>query len=187
MNNKIIVRVAEGLGNQMFMYANAYSLAVKNQCALLIDDESGFYKKKNRNRGRSYNLDSFLIETEIVSNKFKFNTRAKNILRKFLKIINFFLKKKIFILEKFFKNKKTKFVNLSNLRLNKICYVEGHYESEKYFLNYSDKIKEKFTINNNKVNNNNFFISKIKSVNSVSIHFRKHRFTEEINEKKKKL
>ena len=46
MNNKIIVRVAEGLGNQMFMYANAYSLAVKNQCALLIDDESGFYKKK---------------------------------------------------------------------------------------------------------------------------------------------
>lgn len=185
MNNKIIVRVAEGLGNQMFMYANAYSLAVKNQCALLIDDESGFYKKKNRNRGRSYNLDSFLIETEIVSNKFKFNTRAKNILRKFLKIINFFLKKKIFILEKFFKNKKTKFVNLSNLRLNKICYVEGHYESEKYFLNYSDKIKEKFTINNNKVNNNNFFISKIKSVNSVSIHFRKHRFTEEINEKKK--
>ena len=185
MNNKIIVRVAEGLGNQMFMYANAYSLAVKNQCALLIDDESGFYKKKNRNRGRSYNLDSFLIETEIVSNKFKFNTRAKNILRKFLKIINFFLKKKIFILEKFFKNKKTKFVNLSNLRLNKICYVEGHYESEKYFLNYSDKIKEKFTINSNKVNNNNFFISKIKSVNSVSIHFRKHRFTEEINEKKK--
>jgi hypothetical protein len=185
MNNKIIVRVAEGLGNQMFMYANAYSLAARNQCTLLIDDESGFYKKKNRKRGRRYNLDSFLIEAEIVSNKFKFNTPAKNILRKFLKIINFFSKKKKFILEKCFKNKKTKFENLSNLRLNEICYVEGHYESEKYFLNYSDKIKEQFTINNNKVNNNNFFISKIKSVNSVSIHFRKHRFTEEINEKKK--
>jgi len=94
MNNKIIVRVAEGLGNQMFMYANAYSLAVRNQCTLLIDDESGFYKKKNRNRGRRYNLDSFLIEAEIVSNKFKFNTPAKNNLRKFLKIINFFSKKK---------------------------------------------------------------------------------------------
>jgi hypothetical protein len=185
MNNNIIVRVAEGLGNQMFMYANAYSLAARNQCTLLIDDESGFYKKRNRNRGRSYNLDSFLIETEIVSNKFKFNTTAKDILRKFLKIINFFLKKKIFIIEKCFKNKKTKFVNLFNFKLNKICYVEGHFESEKYFLNYSNEIKEKFTININKVNANNFFISKLKSVNSVSIHFRKHRFAEEINEKKK--
>ena len=46
MKNKIIVRISEGLGNQMFMYANAYSLAVKKKCILLIDDESGFYKKR---------------------------------------------------------------------------------------------------------------------------------------------
>jgi hypothetical protein len=185
MKNKIIVRVAEGLGNQMFMYANAYSLAAKKQCALLIDDESGFYKKKNSNRARKYNLDIFLIKAKIASNKFKFNTDAKDILRKLLKIINFFLKKKIFILENCLKNKKTKFINLFNTSLNDICYVEGHYESEKYFLDYSNKIKENFTIKNDQVNENNFYISKLKSVNSVSIHFRRNRFTEEVNEKKK--
>ena len=45
------------------------------------------------------------------------------------------------------KNKRTKFTNLFNLRLNKICYVEGHFESEKYFLDYSNKIKEKLNTN----------------------------------------
>jgi hypothetical protein len=185
MKNKIIVRISEGLGNQMFMYANAYSLAFKKKCTLLIDDESGFYKRKNRNRGRKYNLDFFLIKADIVSNKFKFNSPAKDILRKLLKLINFFVKKKIFILEKYFKNKKTKFITLYNTSLNHICYVEGHYESEKYFLNYSNKIREQFTINNNLVNKNNFYISKLKNVNSVSIHFRRDKFTEEINEQKK--
>ena len=186
MKNKIIVRISEGLGNQMFMYANAYSLAVKKKCTLLIDDESGFYKRKNRNRGRKYNLDFFLIKTDIASNKFKFNNVAKDILRKLLKLINFFLKKKIFIIEKCFKYKKTKFISLFNTPLNDICYVEGHYESEKYFLNYSSKIREQFTVKNNLVNKDNFYISKLKSVNSVSIHFRRDRFTEEVNEKKNK-
>jgi hypothetical protein len=186
MKNKIIVRISEGLGNQMFMYANAYSLAAKKKCKLLIDDESGFYKKKNRNRGRKYNLDFFLIKTDIASNRFKFNNVAKDILRKLLKLINLFLKKKIFILEKCFKNKKTKFINLFNTPLNHICYVEGHYESEKYFLNCSSKIREQFTVKNNLVNKDNFYISKLKSVNSVSIHFRRDRFTEEVNEKKNK-
>jgi len=45
---KVIVRVAEGLGNQLFMYANGLALAKNNDAALYIDDESGFFKKKNR-------------------------------------------------------------------------------------------------------------------------------------------
>ena len=43
---KVIVRVAEGLGNQLFMYANGLALAKNNDAALYIDDESGFFKKK---------------------------------------------------------------------------------------------------------------------------------------------
>ena len=46
MLNKIIVQVAEGLGNQLFMYAHAYALSKKTKSDLFIDDVSGFYKKK---------------------------------------------------------------------------------------------------------------------------------------------
>ena len=47
MNKKLIVEVAEGLGNQIFMYAHAYSLSKELDYALFIDNKSGFSKKKN--------------------------------------------------------------------------------------------------------------------------------------------
>ena len=38
MDKKIVVKVAAGLGNQMFMYANAYSMAKRFGYKLLIDN-----------------------------------------------------------------------------------------------------------------------------------------------------
>ena len=46
LKKKIIVRIAEGIGNQLFMYANAYSLSKKYDYELEIDDTSGYFKKK---------------------------------------------------------------------------------------------------------------------------------------------
>ena len=43
---KVIVRIAEGLGNQLFMYANALAIAKSNNATLYVDDESAFFKKK---------------------------------------------------------------------------------------------------------------------------------------------
>ena len=48
MKNKLIVRIAEGLGNQLFMYAHAYSLSKKINYDLYIDNTSGYFKKKIR-------------------------------------------------------------------------------------------------------------------------------------------
>ena len=47
MTKKIIVRIAEGLGNQLFMYANSLSLSKKINYNLFIDNESGYFQKKN--------------------------------------------------------------------------------------------------------------------------------------------
>ena len=48
MDKKIIVRIAEGLGNQFFMYANSLALSKKFNCELNIDSTSGYFKKKIR-------------------------------------------------------------------------------------------------------------------------------------------
>ena len=47
MTKKIVVEIAEGLGNQLFMYAFAYSLSKKINYDLMIDRTSGYSKKKN--------------------------------------------------------------------------------------------------------------------------------------------
>ena len=39
---KLVVRISEGLGNQFFMYANAYSLSKKLGYELFIDNLSAY-------------------------------------------------------------------------------------------------------------------------------------------------
>ena len=95
MKKNLIVRLGEGLGNQLFMYANAYSLSKKFDYILSIDDESGFYKN---GRSRSYNLNIFNIPEEICPQKLKFNNIIKNLKRKSLKFIDNFISNKKFII-----------------------------------------------------------------------------------------
>lgn len=57
----VIARLAGGLGNQLFMYAFAKALAVRNDVPLLLDTRSGF--ARDRNYRRSYLLD-YLIPPE---------------------------------------------------------------------------------------------------------------------------
>mgnify|MGYP001060046693 CR=1 FL=1 len=47
MRKKLIVEIAEGLGNKMFMYANAYALAKSLNYELLIDNTSAYTRQKN--------------------------------------------------------------------------------------------------------------------------------------------
>ena len=77
--NKIIVRIAEGLGNQLFMYANAYALSKKINYNLLIDNESGYFKNKDIS---NYQLDNFNITAKLCGNDLMFNSNLKNFKRK---------------------------------------------------------------------------------------------------------
>ena len=74
MEKRLIVRIAEGLGNQLFMYANAYTLSKALGYRLYVDNQSGFIKTKNF---RNYYLENFNITANIIDNKFKFNTLKK--------------------------------------------------------------------------------------------------------------
>lgn len=55
----IVARLFGGLGNQLFIYAMARALAVRNAVPLKLDTESGF--RNDRTYGRKYLLDQFNI------------------------------------------------------------------------------------------------------------------------------
>lgn len=59
MCSRLVVRLKGGLGNQLFCYAAARSLAYKNDAELVLDDVTGFlYDHRYK---RQYALDAFQI------------------------------------------------------------------------------------------------------------------------------
>ena len=178
----LIVRIAEGLGNQLFMFSNSYFLAKAKKYELMIDNESGYFKKKNQQRKRRYLINFF----KICPDEFKFKNYLTEILRKLLKIIDLFKYKKKFLIEYKSKNKETCFKNLSKYPLADVAYAEGHFESEKYFFKEKKELQEILTVKSDHIDYDNKYINPIMKKNSVSLHVRRHKFSEENNETKSK-
>ena len=173
---KILVRIAEGLGNQLFMYANAYALSKKYNSELLIDDTSGYFKTKNKIR--SYGLDNFLISNDIANNNLKFDTYSKDIKRKIQKKLNLFYRIKKFLIETKDQKKKTSFYNIDLENYSDTVFIEGHYESEKYFIDYRKEIIQLFKVKEDLIDSNNKYQNDISNSNSVSICIRQNRYSE---------
>ena len=108
MKNKLILRLSNEMGNQMFMYASAYSISKKLGRRLYIDDETAFLSKKNVSK---FGLNSFSITSPIAPNTLKFKNLSGNIKRKLLIKIDSFISKKKFYIEKKNKDKITKYSN----------------------------------------------------------------------------
>ena len=87
MSKKLVVRIANGLGNQLFMYASAYSLAKQLDRELLIDEKSGFLNEKRKIK---YELSSFNITSKLSAKEYKFDNQIKNIKNRQMKRKKYF-------------------------------------------------------------------------------------------------
>ncbi|MDC2970490.1 alpha-1,2-fucosyltransferase [Candidatus Pelagibacter sp.] len=173
----IIVNLKGGLGNQMFQYALGYTLAKKKKVPLFFDlrlMEEEKIKPSPRNVPRDFDLDIFGIKKEIVSKKdlikiiqFPNNYR----LRKYISIIldklnlfTFYEKKRVFN-QRIFKNS---FKNI---------YLDGLWQSEKYFKDIRDEILQIYNFEKiNKKEKNINFLKKIDFSKSVCLNVRRTDF-----------
>ena len=89
MKKKLVVKISEGLGNQLFMYANAYAISKKFDYNLCLDLYSGYYK----NNIRSFMLNNFNITSNMAPSDWIFSNGYRNLIKK-IKIKCEFLKKK---------------------------------------------------------------------------------------------
>jgi|694.fasta_scaffold140138_2 hypothetical protein len=177
MNNIIVTRISNGLGNQLFQYAAAYALAKKLKRKLLIDNESAYFKKKDSLR--NYELHNFNLSTQIVDQKYKFNNYLLDTKRKFLKKIDFLLTKKKFIIESKNQNKKTSYYNIKICNPHDILFMEGYYESFRYFEETELNIQNEFNFKNEELYSSNKYLEIINNNSVVAITIRQNRYSEQ--------
>ena len=177
MNKTIVAKISEGLGNQLFMYANAYALSKKFNLNLCLDPYSG-YKKNNI---RSFMLDNFNLSSTIAPSEWIFSNNYRNLIKK-IKIKYDLLKmKKSFYFELKDKSKLTKYNSINLDNMNNTFYIDGNFESEKYFLDYRKDLLNEFSLK--KDLNRNKYLDIINNNNVVSISVRQNRFSERKNNK----
>ena len=164
MKKKIVTKISEGLGNQLFMYANSYSLSKKFNLELFIDPFSGYFKKNIY----QFMLNNFNISSNIAPSNWIFANEYRNFIKKTYIKLDYFKKKKSFLFEKKNFDKSTSFnqVNINNT--NKIFYLDGNFESEKYFKDYRSDLLNEFSLIYNNFNENEY-LNLIKKNNVVSI------------------
>jgi len=176
MKNKLIIRLSNNIGNQMFMYASAYAFAKKLDRELLVDDETAYNDKRNIYK---YHLDIFNFHSKKAPLNLKFLGMSGYLRRKVLKYLDKFRKIKNFYIEPKDINKNTLFNKDALIGdFKDFLYVEGHFETEKYFNNYSNEIRKEYTFKNTDSLKNNAFYKDIKNSNSVCICVRQNRFSE---------
>ena len=184
MNKKLIIRLSNNIGNQMFMYAAAYAFAKKINAELLIDEETSFNYKNNLYK---YSLDGFSLTSKLAPRSLKFLNLSGYLKRKFLKKINNIISKKNFYIEKQNKEKMSYFNDdFLKKNYNTNIFVEGYFQSEKYFSNFKNDIFGEFAFKSKNDYMNNPYFKMIKNSNSISICIRQNRFSEKQRKLNKK-
>lgn len=167
----IITKLTGGLGNQMFQYAIGRSLAEDKKTDFKLDISG--YKNQKGITPRQYALQVFNVRESFASQAdinwlIKFFT-AHKMGKLFLKLYNFFpLKNKYYIKEPHYHFFKEIF-DISGEN-----YLDGYWQSEKYFKNIEKIIRQDFTLKselNDRLDKD--LVNLISKTNSVSVHIRR--------------
>lgn len=154
----IIVKILGGMGNQMFQYAAAKNLALKLGTELLLDIES-----LKRHGERPFDLGHFSI-TDKIANPNDFSKLGYSVfsypLIKIKKHPNYYLEKEFTYNE-----------NLKNISLP--VYLDGYFQSEKYFKEFETEIRKLLSFKLAANQNELIFTQKMQSSTPVSLHVRR--------------
>jgi len=168
----IVVQISSGLGNQMFQYASAYAIARENGQKLWLDPafEIDF---------RHYQLDNFYIECRKKLLPFKIQYKmVKN--HHVVQVIRWLRKKRLKHYELY--REREQFAYDSGLLKNKKnVYLEGYWQSWKYFDKYKKEIKQQFIFKKELSAVACEWLEKVIGCESVAVHVRRTDYITTLN------
>ena len=161
----IITNIVGGLGNQMFQYSIAKSIAKKRKDTFKLD--ISFYPNQTL---RKYELNFFNIE-EVFATPFEIEQfkGKRTFLSKFKKKLGFEKLKN----KGYFNEKALSVYDQDVFEYDENIYLDGYWQSEKYFLDIKDEICKDFSLKNPISVEANKYLKEIHTKESVSIHIRR--------------
>lgn len=165
--NFVIIKLIGGLGNQMFQFAIAKILAEKNNAEILV--ETDFFNELSENRKkfpRHYSLGIFNKAIKVATEKEIAGFTKLAVPDTFKKKLGFNYPE-IFYESSFCFDSKV-------LKLNSPVYLNGYFQSYKYFTGKENLIRRIFKFPNDDLDTENIKIKrKILGKTSVSVHIRR--------------
>jgi hypothetical protein len=138
---KIITRIKGGLGNQLFCYAAARRLALVNNAELVIDNVSGF--ARDRLYHRQYMLDRFQIPVRKATQV----ERLEPFERYRRGVMKWISRSKPFVEKRYLEQEGIDFdERLLEFKVNGVLYLDGLWQSEGYFKDVEQTIREDLRI-----------------------------------------
>lgn len=157
----VIVRILGGLGNQLFQYAAAKALAVKNNTQVKLD-LAGFADDDLRN----FELDKFRLNYGLASEKEIRSLKAANSFQRIKARLSPAAKKR------FYKEPHFRF-DPGFFSLRSPVYLQGYFQSERYFLPVADEIRKAFVFRDAFSPGVEALTTTLRSENSVALHIRR--------------
>ena len=164
----VIAKLKGGLGNQMFQYAAGLRLAIYRNVDLLLD--VSLFENQGRDvTPRKFELNCFVglqkfapkLKTFLYSSNSPVAKGGRSIIGKINGSAPVYYREKSF------------FFDQDVLGLPSKVYLDGYWQSEKYFLSEEDLIRSAFRFITPPRGENRRIAKEIASKNSISVHFRR--------------
>lgn len=164
----VISQLIGGLGNQMFQYAVGRALALERECFYKLDI-SGF---ANYGLHQGFELQRIFNAQVVIASEQDIckvlGWQARPIIKKIVsRSVMQAMRRKALVIEPHYDY----WDEINNSPRN--CYLSGYWQSEKYFTQAAQKIREDFTFKLPMSPQNAELVQQINQVNAVSLHVRR--------------
>lgn len=165
----IITRIKGGLGNQMFQYAIARRISLDQNCDFKLD-----ITDYNADNFRKFGLKNFnIVENIATSEEVKKLKYPYGFLSKMWRFFSF----------KILRIHNVGF-NASVLQRHKDLYLDGYWQSYKYYENIRKKLQEDFSLKIPLTEEKQRLVEEIRNCNAVSLHIRRGDYVSDKNASK---
>lgn len=165
--NKVICRLFGGVGNQLFIYAAARRLAFANGVELVVDDVSGFVS--DHIYQRQYQLNHFNTQCRKATAIERLEPFSR--LRRFIK--RSWNMRRAFVVRSYIREEGLAFdPRLLQVRPRGTLYLEGYWQSENYFKDVEETIRDDLRITPPKDAANLTMAARMGACLAVAVHVR---------------